>query len=88
VDEAVTRVLEARAAYDQARKDAAALVDRARAALGLEIRLARESGTSQTEILTRMKKSREQVRAFERASRAWEERHEGQDPRENPRSRT
>jgi len=80
----MTRVLAARAAYDQARIDARELVARHRAALGLEIRLAREAGTSQTEILTKMKKSREQVRAFERASRAWEEKHQGQDPREAP----
>ena len=84
VDKAVTQVLEARAAYDQARKDAATMVDRARAALGLEIRLARDSGTWQTEILTKMRKSREQVRAFERASRTWEEKHPGEDPRVAP----
>lgn len=82
----MTRVLEARAAFEQAHKDAAAMIDRARAALGLEIRLARDSGTSQTAILTKMKKSREQVRAFERASRVWEEKHPGQDPREVPRA--
>lgn len=80
----MTRVLEARAAYEQSILDARELVARHRAALGLEIRLARESGTSQTMILREMKKSREQVRAFERASRDWEREHRGQDPREVP----
>jgi hypothetical protein len=37
----VTRVLEARQRYDQARADSRALVDRHRAALGREIRAAR-----------------------------------------------
>lgn len=78
----MTRVLQARARYEQSIRDARELVARHRAALGLEIRLARESGTSQTEILTKMGKSREQVRAFERASRDWERDHQGVDPRE------
>ena len=80
----MTRVLEARKRYEQSLIDARELVARHRAALGLEIRLAREEGTTQTEILTKMKKSREQVRAFERASRAWERDHQSQDPREVP----
>ena len=80
----MTRVLEARKRYEQSQLDARALVARHRAALGLEIRLARDSGTSQTEILTKMRKSREQVRAFERASRAWEKDHPGEDPRGVP----
>lgn len=80
----MTRVLEARARYEQSILDARELVARHRAALGLEIRLARQEGTSQTKILTEMKKSREQIRAFERASRAWEKEHDGQDPREVP----
>ena len=80
----MTRVVEARKRYDQARIDARELVARHRAALGLEIRLAREAGTSQTEILNKMGKSREQVRAFEKASRDWERDHQGEDPREVP----
>lgn len=78
----MTRVLEARAAYDQARIDAREVVARHRAALGLEIHLARQSGTSQTAILQKMGKSREQVRAFEQAWRDWQRDHEGEDPRE------
>jgi hypothetical protein len=81
VADAVTRVLEARKRYDQARVDALKLVERHRAALGLEIRLARQDGTSQTEILTAMGKSREQVRAFEKAWRDWDRDHPGIDPR-------
>jgi hypothetical protein len=80
VADAVTRVLEARQRYDQARTDARALVDRHRAALGMEIHAAREQGTSQTEILTAMGKSREQVRAFERAYRDWVRDHPGETP--------
>jgi hypothetical protein len=69
-------VLQARRDYEQARDDAKALVDRARARLGLEIHRAREAGTSQTQILESMKKSREQVRAFERAYKDWLRDHE------------
>ena len=82
----MTRVLEARAAYDQARVDARQMVARRRAALGYEIYLARQEGTSQTAILTGMKKSREQVRAFEQAWRDWERDHKGDDPRKSPKS--
>ena len=67
----MTAVLEARREYEQARNDAKAHVDRARARLGLAIHRARESGTSQTKILESMRLSREQVRAFERAYREW-----------------
>ena len=80
----MTRVLEARAAYDQARIDARELVARHRAVLGLEIHLARKGGTSQTEILQKMGKSREQVRAFEQAWRDWQRDHGDEDPREVP----
>jgi hypothetical protein len=81
VSDAVSRVLEARSRYDQARIDARDMVDRHRAALGLEIHLARQEGTSQTDILKAMGKSREQVRAFEQAWRNWDEKHPGLDPR-------
>lgn len=69
----MTEVLEARKAYDQARADARKLVDRARARLGLSIVLARASGGSgaQTAVMESMHKSREQVRAFEKAYRDW-----------------
>lgn len=77
----MTRVLEARKRYDQARIDARALVERHRAALGLEIAQARREGTTQTAILVAMGKSREQVRAFEQAYKDWERDHPGTDPR-------
>ena len=80
----MNRVLEARKRYEQAQVDARALVDRARAALGLEIHLAREGGTRQTEILEGMTKSRQQVRTFELAWEQWSEKHQGEDPREDP----
>jgi hypothetical protein len=67
----MTKVLDARADYEQARRDAKLLVDRARARLGWEIHQARQSGTTQTEILKGMHKSREQVRSFEQAYRDW-----------------
>ena len=63
VPDPVTEVLDARAAYDQARIDARELVDRARAMLGKKIHDARQTGTSQTAILVAMGKSREQIRA-------------------------
>jgi hypothetical protein len=74
----MTEVREARAAYDQAREDARALVDRKRALLGQAIVRARAAGTSQTAILTDMKRSREQIRAFERAYRDWQRDHDGE----------
>ena len=80
----MNRVLEARKRYEQAQVDARALVDRARAALGLEIHLAREGGTRQTAILEGMTKSRQQVRTFELAWERWAKDHQGQDPREVP----
>ena len=53
-------------------------MDRARAELGLEIHEARQAGTTQTEILKNMKKSREQVRSFEQAYRDWLRDHPGE----------
>lgn len=74
----MTKVLDARADYDQARRDAKLLVDRARARLGWEIHQARQTGTTQTEILKGMGKSREQVRSFEAAYRNWLRDHPGE----------
>ncbi len=76
----MTRVREARAAYDQARADARQLVARKRALLGQAIAEARDAGTTQTEILTDMKRSREQVRSFEQAYKDWLRDHGGQQP--------
>lgn len=67
----MTEVLEARKAYEDARSDAKKLVDRARAQLGLSIVQARQAGKSQSDVMEAMKKSREQVRAFEQAYRDW-----------------
>jgi len=67
----MTEVLEAREAYDQARADAKKLVDRARARLGMSIVQARANGGSQTAVMESMHRSREQVRAFEKAYRDW-----------------
>ena len=80
----MNRVLEARKRYEQAQVDARELVARARAALGLEIHLARSGGTTQTEVHAEMKKSRQQVRTFELAWEQWADKHPGQDPRETP----
>lgn len=74
----MTEVREARAAYDQARADARALVDRKRALLGQAIAEARENGTTQTEILKDMNRSREQIRSFEQAYKDWLRDHPGE----------
>lgn len=78
------RVLEARRRYEQSLVDARELVARHRAALGLEIHLARQEDTTQTAILEGMRKSRQQVRTFELAWERWAEKHPDQDPREDP----
>ena len=67
----MTEVLEARRAYEDARGEAKAIVDRARARLGLSIRQARNAGKSQTDAMEVLNLSREQVRAFEKAYREW-----------------
>jgi hypothetical protein len=77
------RVMAARRQYEQALADARTLVDRARAALGLEIQLARQGDTNQTKILQGMRKSRQQVRAFELAWLDWQKEHPDEDPRES-----
>jgi len=74
----MTEVREARAAYDRARADARALVARRRAELGKAIAEARDNGTTQTEILKDMKRSREQIRSFEQAYRNWLRDHPGE----------
>jgi len=74
----MTEVLEARADYDQARADAKALVDRARARLGRSIRQARQQGTTQTDVMKGMNRSREQIRAFEQAYTDWLRDHKGE----------
>jgi hypothetical protein len=80
VGDPMTEVLEARKAYNQARADAKAMVDRARAQLGLSIRYARQNGGSQTAVMKGLELSREQVRAFEQAYQDWLRDHEQQEP--------
>jgi hypothetical protein len=86
VEDAMNRVLEARKRYERSQVEARELVARARAALGLEIHLARDGGTTQTSILEGMTKSRQQVRTFELAWERWAKDHQGEDPREAPAS--
>lgn len=74
----MTEVLEARKAYEDARLGARAIVDRARAELGLSIHQARSAGKSQTQVMETLKLSREQVRAFEKAYRDWVKNHPGE----------
>lgn len=76
----MTQVLEARQAYKQARDDAKQMVDRARARLGQSIVQARDNGETQSKVMSSLKLSREQVRAFEAAYHAWLRDHDGQQP--------
>lgn len=76
----MTDVLEARAAYNQARADARAMVDVARALLGRSIVQARRQGRTQSQVMAAMNLSREQVRAFEKAYQDWLKDHNGQEP--------
>lgn len=79
----MTGVLEARQRYQRARAEAAEHVDRYRACLGLAIREARAAGGpgAQTSVMSALKLSREQVRAFEQAYTDWLRDHDGEDPR-------
>lgn len=76
----MTDILEARAAFDQAREEAKELVDRARARLGLAMIRAREaSPESQATISAKLGYTgTQQVRAYEQAYREWAERHRGE----------
>ena len=69
----MTQVLEARTAFEEARKQAKELVDRQRALLGLAMIRARESGKwSQATIAKEMGfVGTQQVRAYEQAYRDW-----------------
>jgi len=79
VDDAMTDVLEARQAFDDARQEAAAMVARKRALLGLAMIRARENGReSQMTIARKMKIGPQQVRAYEQAYRDWAAKHEGE----------
>jgi hypothetical protein len=72
----MTQVLEARRAFDEARKEASAMVARRRALLGLAMIRARESGDeSQATIGRKMGVGLQQVRAYETAYRQWVKEH-------------
>jgi DNA-binding transcriptional regulator YiaG len=72
----MTGVLEARRAFDEARGEAKAMVDRRRALLGLAMIRARESGEeSQASIARKMNVGPQQVRAYEQAYRDWVREH-------------
>lgn len=72
----MTQVLEARQAFDAARAEAKAMVDRKRAQLGLAMIRARESRQeSQATIARKMGVGTQQVRAYEEAYREWAEAH-------------
>jgi ribosome-binding protein aMBF1 (putative translation factor) len=79
VDDAMTQVLEARKAFDATRAEAKAMVDRARAELGLSMIQAREQGgESQSTIAAKMGIGPQQVRDYEAAYRAWVREHKGE----------
>lgn len=72
MNDAMREVLAARKAFDDARADAADMVARARARLGLAMIRARETGReSQATIAAKMKIGPQQVRAYEQAYREW-----------------
>jgi hypothetical protein len=79
VDDAMTDVLEARKAFDATRAEAKAMVDRARAKLGLTMIQARKTGgESQTTIAAKMEIGPQQVRDYEAAYRKWASEHKGE----------
>jgi len=79
VDDAMTDVLEKRRAFDATRVQAAELVDRSRAELGLSMIRARETGReSQSTIASKMGIGAQQVRAYEQAYRDWLRDHPGE----------
>jgi hypothetical protein len=80
VDDAMTQVLEARRAFDEARAEASATVARKRAQLGLAMIRARESGAeSQATIARKMGVGTQQIRAYEQAYRDWQRDHPGEE---------
>jgi len=79
VGEAMTQVLEARRAFDNARAEASATVARKRAQLGLAMIEAREQGgESQASIARQLGVVTEQVRRYEQAYRDWLRDHPGE----------
>lgn len=79
VSEAMTQVLEARKAFDDARAEATAAIARKRALLGLAMIRAREKGDeSQASIARQLGIVTEQVRRYEQAYRDWVKDHPGE----------
>lgn len=77
----MTAVLEARRAFDDARTEASAMVDRKRALLGLAMIRARErGGESQASLARELGIVIEQVRRYEKAYRDWVREHPGESP--------
>jgi hypothetical protein len=81
--EAMTPVVEARKAFEDARAEAKALVDRKRALLGRAMIQAREKGhgsdrESQDSIARKLGVVPEQVRRYEQAYRDWMKDHPGE----------
>lgn len=73
----MTRVVEARQAFDSTRAEAKAMVDRARAVLGLSMIEARQNGgESQTTIAAKMGLGVQQIRDYEAAYRKWAREHD------------
>lgn len=75
----MTEVMEARRRFDDTRAEAAAMVARDRARLGLAMIRARETRQeSQTTIAAKMGVGSQQVRAYEQAYRDWLRDHPGE----------
>jgi hypothetical protein len=75
----MTQVLEARQAFDAARAEATAAIDRKRALLGLAMIQARKNGSeSQASIARELGVVTEQVRRYEQAYRDWLRDHPGE----------
>ena len=79
VSEAMTQVVEARRAFDDARTEASAMVARKRALLGRAMIRARDKdGESQASIARQLGIVTEQVRRYEQAYRDWLRDHPGE----------
>jgi hypothetical protein len=81
VPDAMTKVLEARRAFDDARTEASATIARKRALLGRAMIEARRNGReSQATIARELGVVPEQVRRYEQAYRDWLRDHPGESP--------
>lgn len=80
VPKEMPEVLEAKAAYKQADRDALELRARARARLGLAVAQERKKGSTQPQIAEVLEVVPEQVRRYEAAYNAWTKAHPGETP--------